>query len=133
MSLRSLLDAATKGPWAWYRESDIVVLGTAGSEAFDGHVLTSSICPACFERGGRCTTPTDDNAALIVALVNLAPQLVEWAEAFEAYDALPRNPSTPPTKEWERETMRLMGNAIRARVSLIDAIRAATEPSEKQP
>jgi hypothetical protein len=53
------------------------VMALYGPKGPEHHVLWCGICPACAERGRRCTAPDDKNAAVIASLFNSWPVLRE--------------------------------------------------------
>ena len=73
--LRALLDAATPGPWT-------VEFSTGVAEDEDGNEIESAWMsgPRMLDMGDYQTLREDD-AALIVALVNAAPALLDVVEA----------------------------------------------------
>jgi len=79
----------TPGPWTWIME-DPSCLALYGPKGLLDHVLWSRICPACAERGAKCTGPNDANAQLIAA----APDLLTACKEAEDLYWVDMQPST---------------------------------------
>jgi hypothetical protein len=77
--LETVAGQHTPTPWKW-EWHDTSVLALYGPGGLEEHVLWCGICPACQERGGRCTAPTDANADHIVRCVNAHAGLVAALE-----------------------------------------------------
>ena len=68
----------TPGPWEWTWEDESMV-SLHGPDIMVDHVLACTPCKACRKRGGKCLSPNDANARLIVA----APDMLEALEELE--------------------------------------------------
>ena len=66
------------GPWKWVME-DPECMALYGPNGLWDHVLWTQICPACAERGNRCTAPNEANARLIAA----APDMYDALKSLE--------------------------------------------------
>ena len=80
----------TPTPWGWYAEDSSMVILCGHNQSGDldpmeQHVASITPCQACQDRTkdknvwtwGRCTTPTEANAAFIVRAVNAHDELAE--------------------------------------------------------
>lgn len=103
----------TPTPWHWAIEdiSTATLQGPRGSDGGD-HVLSVSPCESCLEyakknnhddwKWGRCTTPTEANAAFIVRAINAHDDLVAALRTVAGQHALfvgPDNDIANATKE----------------------------------
>ncbi len=107
-NFRSLLSAATPGPWK---------ASGRGSPDICGPGKFEYVVQGDGQGYGFCSPAAEADAALIVALRNLAPLLVDLWEAAEEYAA----PPTGNPAEWAGAALK-----GRARVrSALDALREA--------
>lgn len=89
MQTDEVLRKATKRPWDWTIE-DYSMACLHGPKREQDHVLTVHPCNACLDRAdseewkwGRCTTPDDINAELIVRAVNSFEALLKLAKEVQ--------------------------------------------------
>ena len=87
--LKTILSAATQGPWHWVEHDHSMATLQGPAEEWD-HVTAVSPCKACQERAkeqseewqwGRCMCPTEANGKLLA----LAPALAEAYLAKKQY------------------------------------------------
>lgn len=70
--------AAKEGPWAFVAvDQSMCALGTEGTEAFEGHVLSCPRCSSCVKNDFDCFWPSKENREFITEARTLLPELAK--------------------------------------------------------
>lgn len=95
--IRFLLDRGTPGPWHWVIHDYSTATLQGPAEEWD-HVCSVSPCGACRDRAkqadgewkwGRCVTPTEPNADLMMMAPTLAKKYLEQTEELKQMKKYP--------------------------------------------
>ncbi len=87
--LARLEEMATEGPWTWYIHDYSMATLCADGDPIENPIMDVGPCKSCANaaknrheewKWGRCLTPKENNACLIVALRNHAKALIACAE-----------------------------------------------------
>ena len=88
-------------PWHWWIE-DHSMATLSGQDELRDHVMSVSPCKNCIVEGespfGKCTMPSEADAAFIVQACNSHDDLVAACKAAIAYDNAIRNSANDPEK-----------------------------------